>query len=139
MVVISSSSGCGEGASCTQLRNTTYSTLQTWQACDPADPEPCIMVGGNSKDCTGVLTCDFAVNPHYRMQAEQAVLTIGQQSQTCFLCAVPNCAGGVLGTCEPVSRRCILSPIALGAGTGTGTDGGTGTGTDAGTGTETGD
>jgi hypothetical protein len=118
MGVVSSTTGCGEGGSCTQLRNTTYSNLQTWEACEPQDPEACIPVAGNPKDCTGVLTCDFAVNPHYRTQAEQAVLTIGQQSQTCFLCAVPNCGGGT-PMCEPVSRRCILAGLAAPSDAGT--------------------
>jgi hypothetical protein len=116
MGVVTSTTGCGEGSSCTQLRSTTYANLVTWQDCSPLDPEPCIKVSGNSKDCTGVLTCDFAVNPLYRSQAEQAVLTIGQQSQTCFLCAVPNCVAGDLPICDPVSRRCMVVTSVLDGG-----------------------
>ncbi|MBV9947781.1 MAG: hypothetical protein JOZ69_13080, partial [Myxococcales bacterium] len=78
-----------------------------WGACDPRDPNACIQVGGNSRDCTGVLTCDFAVNRQHRLEAEHAVLTIGQQSLGCYLCAQPNCVGGI-PTCEPVSQQCIL-------------------------------
>ncbi len=100
--------GCGESASCAKLRSDNYALKETWDACDPGDAEPCIKVLGNPKDCTGVLACDFAVNPHHRAEAEQTVLTVGEQSQGCFLCAIPNCAGGDLTWCEPVSRRCIL-------------------------------
>jgi hypothetical protein len=99
---------CGESASCSKLRNDTYATKETWDACNPDDQEPCIKVFGNPKDCTGVLACDFAVNPHHRAEAEQSVLTIAEQSQGCYLCAIPNCVGGEQTWCEPVSRRCIL-------------------------------
>lgn len=107
---------CGESGSCAKLRSDNYALKETWDACDPGDPEPCIKVFGNPKDCTGVLACDFAVNPHHRAEAEQTVLTIGEQSQGCFLCAVPNCASGDLAWCEPVSRRCILVTMLTDAG-----------------------
>ena len=69
---------------------------------DPNDQ--CIFIPGNPKDCTGVLTCEFAVNRKYRADAELAVYTIGEQSQGCYLCAIPECISGELGYCEPVSR-----------------------------------
>jgi hypothetical protein len=102
---------CGESGSCTQLRSTMYQNKEVWDACDPTVQNPndqCIFIPGNPKDCTGVLTCEFAVNRKYRADAEMAVYTIGQQSQGCYLCAVPECISGELGYCEPVSRRCIL-------------------------------
>jgi len=102
-------SACGESGGCTKLRNDLYATKEKWDACDPADgPTACIKVSGNTRDCTGVLSCDFAVNPHHRAEAEQQVLTVGQQSQGCFLCATPNCIGGDIAYCEPISRRCII-------------------------------
>ena len=97
---------CGESASCAKLRNDTYAIKQTWAACDPNDPYPCIKVLGNPRDCTGVLACDFAVNPHHRIEAEQTVLTIAEHSQGCYLCAIPGCVSGDLTWCEPVSRQC---------------------------------
>ena len=99
---------CGETADCKNLRETTYANKRTWDACDPNETNPCIKVPGNQKDCTGVLTCDFAVNRPFRDQAELAVYKIGEQSQGCFLCAVPNCIAGEIPFCEPVSRRCII-------------------------------
>jgi hypothetical protein len=99
---------CGESGSCTKLRDDTYAAKSTWEACNPDDPEPCIKVFGNTKDCTGVLSCDFAVNPHHRSEAEKSVLTIASQSQGCYLCAIPNCVSGDITLCEPVSRRCIV-------------------------------
>ncbi len=111
---------CGESGGCTKLRNDTYATKEIWDACDPAQgPAACIKVPGNSKDCTGVLTCDFAVNPHYRAEAEQATYTIGERSQGCYLCAIPNCVAGELAYCEPISRRCIVITDLLEAGPGT--------------------
>jgi hypothetical protein len=98
---------CGESGACTNLRETEYANLVTWQACDPAGIDQCIIEPGNPKDCTGVLSCNFAVNPKFRAEAEQAVYTSGQASQGCYLCAVPNCIAAEEGICEPVSRRCI--------------------------------
>lgn len=102
---------CGESGSCTQLRETMYASKATWDACDPTIQNPnaqCIFVPGNPNDCTGVLTCEFAVNRKFRAEAEMAVYTIGQQSQGCYRCAIPECIAGELGYCEPVSRRCIV-------------------------------
>jgi hypothetical protein len=105
---IASLNGCGESPACSRLRDTTYAQKETWDACDPAAPEPCVAVFGNPKDCTGVLACEFAVNPIHRAEAEMAVLTIGQQSQGCYLCAIPDCVMGAIPWCEPVSRRCMI-------------------------------
>ena len=69
------------------------------------------------RDCTGVLSCNFAVNRTYRETAEQAVLTIGAQSQGCYVCATPNCVAGDLPYCEPVTRECILITDLLEGGT----------------------
>jgi hypothetical protein len=103
-------SACGESGGCTKLRNDLYATKQIWSACDPDDGVyACIKVGGNQKDCTGVLSCDFAVNPRHRMDAEQAVLTVGQQSQGCYLCAQPNCISGDIAYCEPITRQCLIA------------------------------
>jgi hypothetical protein len=102
---------CGESGACTQLRSETYANKAIWDACDPTIPNPndqCIFIPGNPKDCTGVLTCEFAVNRKYRADAELAVYNIGQQSQGCYLCAVPDCIAASFGYCEPVSRRCIV-------------------------------
>jgi hypothetical protein len=103
-------SACGESGGCTKLRNDLYATKQVWGACDPAEGVfACIKVAGNGRDCTGVLSCDFAVNPVHRMDAEQAVLTVGQRSQGCYLCAQPNCVSGDIAYCEPITRQCLLA------------------------------
>jgi hypothetical protein len=101
-------SACGDSSSCTRLRTDTYALKQTWGACDPAAAEPCIFVLGNSKDCTGVLTCEFAVNPIHRVEAEEEVLTIAGRSQGCYLCATPTCVDGEIPWCEPITRQCLL-------------------------------
>src|SRR5579864_2495392 len=99
---------CGDSSSCNSLRTSLYSQKLAWGACDPSNTDECIKVPGNPKDCTGVLSCDFAVTRSKREAAEQAVLTAGQQSQGCYLCATPNCVSGDIAICEPVTRECIL-------------------------------
>jgi len=70
-------SGCGESAGCSQLRTQTYADKEGWDACDPAQgASACLKIPGNPRDCTGVLTCDFAVNPIHRKEAELATYTI---------------------------------------------------------------
>jgi hypothetical protein len=102
-------SACGESGACSRLREDTYASKKVWDQCDPNQGvTACIKVFGNPKDCTGVLSCDFAVNPLHRAEAEQTVLVMGQQSQGCYLCATPNCAVGDIAYCEPMSRRCII-------------------------------
>jgi hypothetical protein len=104
---------CGESAGCSRLRSTMYDQKLVWGACDPADPFACIKVAGNTLDCTGVLACDFAVAPKFREAAEQAVLTIGEQSQGCYLCAKPGCVSGDTAYCEAVTRQCLLATSTL--------------------------
>jgi hypothetical protein len=108
---------CGESSGCTQLRTDTYALLEQWGQCDPDIPlGDCIIEPGNPKDCTGVLACPFAINPLYRSDAEQRMLTMGQQSQGCYLCAIPNCPQGDLAWCEPVSHRCMVISALLDGG-----------------------
>jgi hypothetical protein len=108
---------CGESSGCTQLRTDMYSLLEQWGQCDPNNPfETCLLEPGNPKDCTGVISCPFGINPLYRSDAEQRMLTIGQQSQGCYLCATPNCTAGSLAWCEPVTRRCMVITAILDGG-----------------------
>jgi hypothetical protein len=109
---------CGDSSQCTKTRNQMFAKKQQWGACDPNDPEPCIKVPGNTHDCSGALFCDFAVNPAHRIEAEQTVLTIGNETQGCYLCAEPNCVQGDLVVCEPVSRQCIVVTSIVDAGGG---------------------
>jgi hypothetical protein len=120
----SSLAACGDSGGCTSVRSSTFTALQEWSACNPAAnvAEPCIKVFGNPKDCSGVLTCDFAVNPAHRVEAEQRVLTIAGDTQGCYLCATPNCVNGDLPVCDPVTRQCILVTSIITSGT----DGGPG-------------
>jgi hypothetical protein len=107
-VGVAASTGCGDSGGCMSVRDSTYALLETWEACDPQKVDACIIEPGNPKDCTGVLTCEFAVNPLYRSQAEQTMLIMGEESRGCGLCAVPNCLTGTAAYCEPASRRCLI-------------------------------
>ena len=67
-----SMSACGESGACTNLREATYASLETVARVRSGRPrDQCIIVAGNPKDCTGVLTCEFAINPKFREEAER--------------------------------------------------------------------
>jgi hypothetical protein len=115
--------GCGDSGSCMSLRQTTFTQLQAWEECVPGDDAACILEPGNPKDCTGVLTCPFAINAEHRAAAEQTMLVIGEQSTGCYQCAVPSCFTGNTAYCEPISKRCLIIQTGLaGDDAGTGTD-----------------
>jgi hypothetical protein len=105
---VTATTGCGDSGGCISVRDSTYASLETWETCDPEKVDTCIIEPGNPKDCTGVLTCEFAINPLYRAQAEQQMLIMGEQSRGCGLCAVPNCLSGTVAYCEPVSHKCLI-------------------------------
>jgi hypothetical protein len=123
---------CGDSSDCKVVRDSTYQALLTWEQCDPTQPNQCIVVQGNPKDCTGVLTCNFAVNPNYRTQAEQTVLVMGEQSRGCNLCATPSCGNGETAYCEPASRRCMVQSTSSAVGGPPASDGGSAIVLDAG-------
>ena len=98
---------CMDRAKCDELRQELYDKRKAWAACE-TDAD-CLAIGGNPKDCTGVLACPFAVNRIHREEAEREMLSSGDQSVDCHLCATPTCAETAALVCEPVTRRCILA------------------------------
>ena len=115
--------GCGDSSSCMSVRQTAFNSLQQWEECEPTAPDPCIVEPGNPKDCTGVLSCPFAINAKYRSAAEGQELVMGEQSTGCYQCSVPSCFTGTSAYCEPISRRCLIIATGL---AGSGNDSGTG-------------
>lgn len=100
---------CGDKARCDQLRDDTYEKKRTWAECmTDAD---CFPLAGNPHDCTGVLACPFAVNIRYREDAERLMLTIGEDSVDCHVCAVPNCNSSSTPLCEPTSHQCVMMDV----------------------------
>jgi hypothetical protein len=97
---------CGDKARCNTVRDETYQKRVTWARCD-ADAD-CIVLAGNQSDCTGVLACPFAIHRSHREEAERLLLTIGEDSVDCHICAVPTCTGGAT-TCEQSSHQCVMS------------------------------
>ena len=99
-------SQCGDKGRCDQLRNDTYEKRRAWAQC--ISDEDCFPLAGNPRDCTGVLACPFAVNRRYREDAERVMLTIGEDSVDCHVCAVPNCNASSETHCEPLSHQCVV-------------------------------
>jgi hypothetical protein len=115
---------CADKRNCDELRQELFLQKRAWAACE--SDFDCVLVGGNPKDCTGVLACPFAVNRANRDTAERQVLSAGDDSVMCHLCAVPTCVSGDIPVCEPSTRRCLVVTSIVdggsGATPGTGTD-----------------
>jgi hypothetical protein len=97
---------CGDRAKCDRLRDETYQKRRTWAQC--MRDTDCFPMPGNPKDCTGVLSCPFAVNRIYREDAERLMLSIGEDSVDCHTCATPNCNTAEFPICEEVSHQCLV-------------------------------
>jgi hypothetical protein len=98
---------CGDKAKCEQLREETYAKRRAWAAC--VSDDDCFTMTGNPRDCTGVLTCPFAVNIRHREEADRLTLTIGEDSVDCHVCAIPNCATSARANCEMTSHQCVTA------------------------------
>lgn len=93
-------------SNCEDLRDELHAQKLGWQSCE--QHEDCIIVGGNTADCTGIMSCNFAVNRQYRHAADRRVASLPEETADCFECASPNCIRGEITLCEPVSGRCII-------------------------------
>src|SRR6266542_2520588 len=110
---------CADKSNCDALRQSLYEAKKQWAACD-LDSD-CLVMAGNSRDCTGLLACPFGVNRGNREAAERATLTVGEDSVDCHLCATPNCAEGSVAICETLTHQCILVAESFEGGGGGGT------------------
>jgi hypothetical protein len=93
-------------ANCEDLRDELYYLKLDWQSCE--DDSQCILIGGNGKDCTGVLSCNLAINKKRRQEAERRIISLPEETVDCMQCASPNCAEGNITICEPTSKKCII-------------------------------
>lgn len=91
---------------CEKLRNELSAQKNEWAECTRS--EECVLVGGNTADCTGVLSCNFAVHRQHRLTAERRVASLPEDTVDCMICNSPNCESGKLPYCEPISGRCMI-------------------------------
>lgn len=91
---------------CEKMRDELSALKDKWGECETS--LDCIKVFGNDKDCTGILSCDFAVNRSYRQEAERRIASLPEETVDCIECQPPNCVSGELSYCEPVTHRCIV-------------------------------
>jgi hypothetical protein len=104
-VAASFTSSCNT-AHCEDLRDELFALKKKWQAC--ATDADCFLVGGNVKDCTGILSCNTAVNKMYRRDAERRIASLPEETVDCMLCQSPNCEHGMITLCEPTTKACII-------------------------------
>jgi uncharacterized membrane protein YgcG len=93
-------------AHCEDLRDDLFALRRSWQTCQ--QHSDCILVGGNPADCTGILSCNLAVNRGKRLEAERRIASLPEETLDCMECQSPNCARGDMTYCEPVTHLCIV-------------------------------
>jgi hypothetical protein len=91
---------------CEAKRDELWALKDAWTRCE--HDLDCVKILGNSGDCSGVLTCDFAANRSSRLEAERRLASLPEETTDCTHCISPNCVSGVITLCEPVSQRCML-------------------------------
>jgi hypothetical protein len=97
--------GCNS-AQCESLRDELTRAKHQWAKCSAHSD--CVKIGGNPGDCTGIMTCNFAVNRKSRLEAERRVASLPEETVDCTECTAPNCVVGDIAFCEPTSGQCIV-------------------------------
>src|SRR5215471_16781838 len=105
-----------DNASCEKLRDDLYAQKLTWQACKTS--LDCEIIGGNMGDCSGVMSCNLAINVRYRKEAERRIASLPEESVDCHKCGSPNCPEGGIPYCDPVIKTCTIVKDFLGEGGG---------------------
>ena len=91
---------------CETLRDDLSAQKQTWQTCQ-ADSD-CTIVGGNTKDCTGIFYCNTPINRVHREEAERRIASLPEETVDCIECKGPNCISGTIPLCDQVTKTCII-------------------------------
>ena len=102
-------------AQCEALRDELTETKHSWAKCE--QDSDCIKTVGNPGDCTGIMSCDFAVNRRFRSDAERRVASLPEETVDCMQCTSPNCVAGDLAICERTTKECLLVTDILDGGT----------------------
>jgi hypothetical protein len=95
-----------DNADCEKLRDDLYADRLKWESCD--DDTDCQLVGGNTADCTGIFSCNLAVNTRYVKDAERRIASLPEETVDCHKCGSPNCPEGDIVVCDPAYKRCIV-------------------------------
>ncbi|HVW29692.1 MAG TPA: hypothetical protein VHC69_30220 [Polyangiaceae bacterium] len=95
-----------DNADCEKLRDDLYADRLRWQACE--EDSDCEIIGGNTADCTGIFSCNLAVNAHSVKDAERRIASLPEESVDCHKCNSPNCPDGEIALCDSVYKRCII-------------------------------
>ena len=93
-------------AHCEELRDELSALKEKWRTCE-TDAD-CTIVGGNTKDCTGVLSCNQAINKKYREEADRRIASLPEETVDCMVCKSPNCVQGIIPLCEQPTKTCII-------------------------------
>ena len=99
---------------CESLRDELYAQKLTWQECRTSTD--CQLVGGNGQDCTGIMSCNLAVNVKFRKEAERRIASLPEETVDCHRCGSPNCPEGEIAYCDPNYHRCTIVKEFIGDG-----------------------
>jgi hypothetical protein len=99
------SSGCD---GCDELAEEASALKERLGVCREGDT--CVIAASQSGDCTGELTCGFAVPSDKKSEAEREASRIGEQSLDCSQCVAADCVSPtmMIARCDTAAGRCII-------------------------------
>jgi hypothetical protein len=100
------SNGCGND--CEDLAEEARALKQKLAACREGDM--CVIAASQKGDCTGELTCGFAVPSDKKSEAEREASRIGEQSLDCAQCVADDCVSPtmMIPRCDVVAGHCVI-------------------------------
>lgn len=97
--------GCS-GEDCRDLANEASAMRSEMGACGANDT--CVIVKGSSNDCSGGVSCPFAVHADRAAEAASRAADIAKRSQDCTECSMPSCPPAQSAYCDHETGRCVI-------------------------------
>jgi hypothetical protein len=99
------SNGCDD---CEDLAEEARALKQKFAACREGDT--CVVAATQKGDCTGELTCGFAVPSDKKSEAEREASRIGEQSLDCTQCVAVDCVSSTMMSprCDTAAGHCVI-------------------------------
>jgi hypothetical protein len=99
--------GCGpDEVDCEPLIQEARELKKEFAACSEGDE--CVLLAQSNDDCTGELTCPYAVNSKVVDEARRRAQQVTDESVSCTVCTNNSCAQVPEPVCDVALGRCVI-------------------------------